>query len=152
MDQLIRFSTEPVDPGDAHQWLAGDGDVGAVVVFTGHVRHEAGKVSGLVLEHYPDMAEAQTARILEQAAERWQPARIWVQHRTGTLGAGDLIVLVGVASQHRQAAFEAAAFVMDFLKTQVPIWKKTVTDDGETWVSARHRDAMAAARWQAGED
>ena len=152
MDTRIHFGTESPDMSGIHQWLAGDGDAGAVVLFTGHVRDEAGQVSGLVLEHYPQMAEAETLRILEQAQARWPLLRAWVQHRVETIRPGELIVLVGVASEHRQAAFEAAAFVMDFLKTRVPIWKKTLSADGATWVSARHRDELAAARWQPEED
>lgn len=149
MEQVVTISEKPVLATEAHDWLSGQGDAGAVVMFTGHVRDEQGQVAGLELEHFPGMAESELAGILDEAAQRWSIARVWIQHRVGALASGELIVLVGVATAHRQAAFQAAAFIMDFLKTRVPIWKKTVNAAGEAaWVEDRQRDRDAAARWR----
>jgi molybdopterin synthase catalytic subunit len=124
-------------------------DIGAVVAFTGLCRDEGGQLAALELEHYPHMAEAEVARVVEEARRRWPLAGVTVVHRYGTIAPGQNIVLVLTASTHRQAAFEAAAFLMDFLKTRAPFWKREHLKDGSTggWVEAKDADDDAAARW-----
>jgi len=120
-------------------------DIGAVVTFTGLVRdlNDGAGVSALTLETYPAMAERQLAAVAAEAAARWPLLGVTVVHRHGTLLPGDAIVLVAVAAAHRQAAFEAAAFLMDWLKTRAPFWKRE--DAG--WVAAKVEDEAAAGRW-----
>ena len=129
---------------------AGPSDIGAIVTFTGLCRDEAGRLAALELEHYPGMAEAEINRIVDQAKARWPILALEVVHRYGKLKPGDNIVLVVAASSHRQAAFEAAEFVMDFLKTRAPFWKKEHLADGSSgdWVSAQDHDETALDRWQ----
>ena len=124
-------------------------DIGAVVAFTGLCRDEGGRLAALELEHYPNMAEAEVARVVEEARRRWPLAGVTVIHRHGTIAPGQNIVLVLTASTHRQAAFEAAAFLMDFLKTRAPFWKREHLTDGSVgdWVEAQGEDAAAAERW-----
>ncbi|MEM8700327.1 MAG: molybdenum cofactor biosynthesis protein MoaE [Pseudomonadota bacterium] len=124
-------------------------DVGALVTFTGLCRDEAGTLTALELEHYPGMAEAELTRIAEQAIERWPLTGLTVIHRFGKIPPGANIVLVVAASSHRRAAFEAADFLMDYLKTRAPFWKKEhlVTGSASTWVEARDCDDKDAARW-----
>ena len=125
-------------------------DIGAVVTFTGLCRgSEAGEpIAALTLEHYPGMAEAEIARHVEAANARWNLLGVTVVHRYGRIEPGENIVLVVTASSHRQDAFAAAEFLMDYLKTQAPFWKKERTPAGERWVEARSEDDAAAARWQ----
>lgn len=125
-------------------------DVGAVVTFTGICRDESGRLAALELEHYPGMAEAEIGRIAEEATARWPLKALTVIHRYGRLAPGDNIVLVAAASSHRQAAFEAASFVMDFLKTSAPFWKKEHPAGGESgrWVEATTEDDAATGRWK----
>jgi molybdopterin synthase catalytic subunit len=125
---------------------AGRDDVGAVVSFTGLVR--GGDVSEMVLEHYPGMTEKALEEIEAEARARWPLEGVTIIHRVGPLAPGARIVFVATASRHRAAAFEAAEFLMDFLKTRAPFWKKETTPDGAQWVDARETDDMAAARWQ----
>lgn len=124
-------------------------DIGAIVSFTGLVRdfNEKPDVTALTLEHYPGMTESALDNIIQQACERWPLQDVRVIHRVGRLTPGDPIVLVVTASAHRLAAFDACAFIMDYLKTQAPFWKKENTDHGDYWVSARESDQNAAARW-----
>lgn len=128
---------------------SGRKDVGALVSFTGLCRDEAGTLSALELEHYPGMAEAELSRIAEQAIERWPLTGLTVIHRHGKIPPGDNIVLVIAASSHRRAAFEAADFLMDYLKTRAPFWKKEHLAEGGTgtWVEAKAVDDKDAARW-----
>lgn len=131
---------------------AGRADIGAAVSFTGLVRDmtkaEGGApVTAMELEHYPGMTERSLRAILEEAASRWPLQGATAIHRYGPLAPGDRIVLVCCASPHRKAAFEAAEFVMDWLKTKAPFWKKETTPDGDAWVDAREADDAAAARW-----
>ena len=125
-------------------------DIGAVVTFTGLCRDENGRLSALELEHYPGMAEAELQRIATEAGERWPLSAITIIHRHGKLVPGDNIVLVVAASAHREAAFNAASYMMDFLKTRAPFWKKEhFAAGGEgNWVSAKDADDEAALRWQ----
>lgn len=128
---------------------AGRADVGAVVTFTGLCRDEAGTLSALELEHYPGMAEAEISRIAAEALERWPLSGMTAIHRFGRVRPGENIVLVVAASKHRQAAFEAANFLMDYLKSRAPFWKKEHRADGSVgdWVDAKESDEAAAARW-----
>lgn len=129
---------------------AHDRDIGAVVSFTGLVRElsEQGAISTMELQHYPGMTERALAEIVEQARTRWPLQGVRVIHRYGPLAPGERIVLVLTASRHRQAAFEAASFLMDYLKTRAPFWKKEAGPEGEHWVDARESDDAALARWQ----
>jgi molybdopterin synthase catalytic subunit len=119
------------------------------VTFTGVCRaDENGKpIAALILEHYPGMAEAEIARHVEEAHARWPLFGVTVIHRHGRLTPGEVIVLVLTASSHREAAFAAAAFLMDYLKTRAPFWKRVETADGTAWVDAKAADDAAAERW-----
>ena len=124
-------------------------DVGAVVTFSGLCRDEGGTLSALELEHYPGMAEAEIMRIAEQACARWNLTGLRAIHRYGKIAPGENIVLVVAASSHRQAAFDGASYLMDFLKTRAPFWKKEHLKDGSSgeWVSAKDADDEAVKRW-----
>jgi molybdopterin synthase catalytic subunit len=127
---------------------AADAGAGAVASFVGLVR--GGEVAAMTLEHYPGMTEKALAGIVAQARERWQLRRVRVIHRIGRLLPGDNIVFVGVAAAHRGDAFAACEFIMDYLKTRAPFWKKEETPQGARWVDARETDDTAAQRWTAG--
>jgi molybdopterin synthase catalytic subunit len=126
------------------------GDAGAIVTFTGICRDEGGRLVALELEHYPGMAEDEVERIAQEAASRWPVTAISVIHRTGRIPVGENIVLVVTASAHREAAFAAATFLMDFLKTDAPFWKKEHLAGGRegAWVASAERDRSAADRWR----
>lgn len=128
---------------------AGDEGAGAVATFVGLVR--GGEVSEMTLEHYPGMTEQALAEIVSQARTRWQLRGVRVIHRIGRLRPGERIVFVGVASSHRHDAFAACAFIMDYLKTQAPFWKRETTPAGARWVDARESDDLAVRRWQDSE-
>lgn len=132
---------------------AGRGDVGAVVTFTGICRDEDGRLEALELEHYPGMAEAEVARIAGIAAARWDVVSLTVLHRYGIVRPGEAIVLVVATSVHRHAAFEAAEFIMDFLKTHAPFWKKQHASDGTPlgWAVAKASDEDAEKRWDSSD-
>jgi molybdopterin synthase catalytic subunit len=123
--------------------------VGAIVTFVGLVRDtsEAGQVTRLVIEHYPGMAEKEIASIVAEAGKRWPLQAVRVIHRSGCLLPADHIVYVGVASRHRGDAFHACEFIMDFLKTRAPFWKKEERSDGEHWLEARQADREKSADW-----
>lgn len=146
----VHVQTAPFDPGqltnDAH---AGDPAIGALVCFTGYVRdfNQQQNVQGLFLEHFPGMTEKSLQRIAEEAAERWPLQKIRVLHRVGQLGLAEPIVFVAAASMHREDAFQACAFIMDYLKTRAPFWKKEQTTAGSHWVEGRTSDIDAADRW-----
>ena len=131
---------------------AGRPDVGALACFVGTVRdvNDGAEVSTMTLEHYPGMTEKALEAIVERARGRWALEDVLVVHRVGALRPLDQIVLVAVASRHRGEAFQACEFVMDWLKTQAPFWKKERTAQGERWVDARESDDAATARWGAG--
>lgn len=147
----VRIQAEDFDVGtEIARLTAGRTDIGAIVTFTGTVRGEAGgrKLKSMTLEHYPGMTEAELGRVEAEASARWPLQASLVVHRIGELSPGDNIVLVITASPHRQAAFAAAEFLMDYLKTRAPFWKKETGADGEgTWVDARESDDAAAERW-----
>jgi molybdopterin synthase catalytic subunit len=148
----VRVTTEDFDVGREIAGLCrGRDDIGAVVTFTGLVRAEGGSqpIVALTLEHYPGMTESELERIEREAQARWPLAASLIVHRYGRLLPGDNIVLVVTASAHRRAAFEAAAFLMDYLKTSAPFWKKEEHADGSvTWVDAKPSDDTAAVRWR----
>ena len=128
------------------------GDAGAVVTFTGLVREfhqsdDTQSVSCLMLEHYPGMTEKALAEIEAQARQRWPLLASRIVHRVGAMSAQEQIVLVAAASAHRHAAFEAAQFMMDYLKSRAPFWKKQTTSEGERWIDSRESDEAAIARW-----
>lgn len=129
---------------------AGRADIGAIAAFVGLVRDISGgkAVSAMTLEHYPGMTEKALADIVAEAERRWSLQAVRVIHRVGPLLPADQIVLVAVASAHRGEAFQACEFIMDYLKTRAPFWKKETTPQGERWVDARDSDDTAAERWK----
>jgi molybdopterin synthase catalytic subunit len=150
MSPAIHVQRESFDIADEIAALtAGRSDIGAVVTFTGLCRDEAGRLAALELEHYAGMAETELGRVAEEARERWSLQGLTIIHRFGTVVPGETIVLVATASAHRGAAFAAAEFLMDYLKTRAPFWKREHLADGRTgdWVEAAAHDDAAAARW-----
>jgi molybdopterin synthase catalytic subunit len=147
----IRVQTEPFDIAAEQErlWL-GKPAVGALVTFVGLMRdvNEGSGVSAMTLEHYPGMTEKALTTIADEAAAHWDLDGITIVHRVGSLLPQDPIVLVGVASRHRGEAFRACEFLIDYLKTRAPFWKKEITGDGERWVEARGSDDAAANRWR----
>src|SRR5215210_2832046 len=133
MTATIRIQAESFDAAEETLALTrGRADMGAVVAFTGFCRDEGGRLAALELEHYPGMAEAEIARIAQEAEHRWPLLGLTVIHRTGKIRPGEGTVLVLAASAHRRAAFEAAEFLMDYLKTRAPFWKREHLKDGTT--------------------
>ncbi|MDO9205993.1 MAG: molybdopterin synthase catalytic subunit MoaE [Methylotenera sp.] len=146
----IRVQTQDFDAGLEIKLLRNARkDTGAVVSFIGQVRdlNEGDKVSQLTLEHYPGMTEKALEAIVTKAQSRWDIFDATVIHRVGTLQPTDQIVLVAVSSAHRGEAFKACEFIMDYLKTEAPFWKKEVTDSGERWIDVKHTDDNARERW-----
>ena len=147
----IRVQQEDFDAGiETTALRKGNAKIGAIASFVGLVRDindNTGNAS-LTLEHYPGMTEKALATIVAEAESRWALLGCTVIHRVGTLKPTDQIVLVIVASSHRGHAFEACEFIMDYLKTDAPFWKKEVTSEGERWVDSRESDAAAASRWK----
>ncbi|MBB3310893.1 molybdopterin synthase catalytic subunit [Rhizobium sp. BK196] len=147
----IRVQREDFDlQAEVDRLSKGKPGIGAVVTFSGLCRDEGGTLSALELEHYPGMAEAEMTRIGELAIERFGLNGLTAIHRFGKIAAGENIVLVVASAPHRQAAFDGASFVMDFLKTSAPFWKKEHGKDGHSgeWVSARDADNKARDRWK----
>ena len=147
---MVRLQEDDFDISQEVRTLTRDRtDVGAVVTFTGLVRDLAGdqKISSMTLEHYPAMAQKQLDDIEAEARRRWQLLDSLIIHRYGDLNPGDQIVLVVTLSAHREDAFLAAQFLMDWLKTKAPFWKKEATQSGKQWVAAKADDDEAAARW-----
>ena len=132
------------------QLLQGGAAEGAVATFTGYVRNnnENRNVHSLELEHYPGMTERSIQQILEKSAQRWPVMAAAVVHRVGKLKPGEQIVWVGVSSSHREAAFAACEFIMDYLKTRAPFWKKELSPEGGQWLDARASDGERASRWE----
>ena len=152
MTVTVRLQREPFDVAtEIERMTRGRTDIGAVVTFTGLCRadEDGEPIAALTLEHYPGMAEAEIARHVEEARARWPLLGVSVLHRHGRLTPGDVIVLVATASSHRQAAFAAAEFLMDYLKTRAPFWKQVEKVSGKTWVGAKAADDSAAERWSA---
>lgn len=145
---MIRVQQEDFDIGaEVAKLTAGRTDIGAIVTFTGTVRDHDGAVEEMTLEHYPGMTERELSRIEAEAQARWPLQASLVVHRYGRLKPGDNIVLVVTASEHRDAAFDAAKFLMDYLKNSAPFWKRESGPGGSRWVEAEANDADAAARW-----
>ncbi len=148
----VRVQREDFDAdAEARALAAGRVDVGALVTFVGLCRDEGGHLAALEIEHYPDMAEAEIARVVAAAEARWPLIGVTAIHRWGTLAPGERIVLVAVAAAHRGEAFAAAEMLMDYLKTQAPFWKRARRADGsaEEWVEAKSGDDEQATRWRA---
>jgi len=144
----IRVQQEPFDLGtEASAFAARQAGMGAVVTFTGIVRDVGGALDAMEIEHYPGMTEKALSGIAEEAMRRWQVGDVLILHRYGRLAADDLIMMVATASRHRADAFQAAEFLMDYLKSRAPFWKKEVTRAGEGWVAARDEDEDALTRW-----
>jgi molybdopterin synthase catalytic subunit len=151
MPNTIRLQREDFDVGKEAAALShGRTDIGAVVTFTGICRGaESGEpIAALTLEHYPGMAEAEIARHVEEANARWPLLGVTVIHRYGRLVPGENIVLVVTTSSHREAAFAAAEFLMDYLKTRAPFWKQVQSVGGKSWIEAKDTDDTAADRWR----
>lgn len=150
----IKVQIEPFDIAAIQDDLRAENPaIGAVVTFVGLMRdmNEGDKVGTMTLEHYPGMTEKALEAIVKEANERWELLGIRVVHRVGELLPLDPIVLVAVASAHRGEAFRACEFVIDYLKTRAPFWKKEKTPDGDRWVEARHGDDEAEQRWETGK-
>ena len=151
----VRLQREQFDvAAEADKLTRGRTDVGAVVSFTGICRgsEEGEPIAALMLEHYPGMAESEIERHVAEACERWPLFGITVIHRYGRIAPGEPIVLVITTSSHRQAAFAAAEFLMDFLKTRAPFWKQVETSRAKSWVDAKASDDAAAERWRERDD
>ena len=147
----VRVQREDFDPGaEIARVHAGRSDIGAVVSFVGLVRGESHgeRLTSMTLEHFPGMTERELRRIADEARARWTLDDVAIVHRIGELKPGERIVLVVTAAAHRQAAFEAGAFLMDYLKTRAPFWKRELNASGEHWIEARGSDDDAAARWR----
>ena len=148
---MIRVQRQDFDIGAEVEALTrGRTDVGAVVSFTGLVRDDANgdRLKSMTLEHFPGMTERELVRVEAEARVRWPLLDIAIIHRFGELLPGDRIVLVVTLAQHRAAAYEAASFLMDYLKTLAPFWKRELRASGEHWIDARNSDDEAAARWR----
>ena len=148
----VKVQSEDFDvASEVDALTSGRTDIGAIVTFTGRVRDDdkGRPIKSMTLEHYPGMTEEELSRIEADANARWPLQASLIIHRTGELSPGDNIVLVVTASAHRQAALEAAGFLMDYLKTRAPFWKKETSPAGESsWVEARENDETAATRWR----
>jgi molybdopterin synthase catalytic subunit len=146
----VRVQLAPFDPGaELNALHAANLGIGAVTGFVGYVRdfNDGHDVAGMFLEHAPGMTEKALQKIIDEAAERWPLLSLDILHRVGRLEPGEPIVFVGAASAHREAAFDGCRFVMDYLKTRAPFWKKEDTPSGPRWVEGRGSDQAAAARW-----
>ncbi len=151
IEPVVRIQREDFDTGAEIAAISeGRRDLGAIVTFSGLCRDEGGLLEALELEHYPGMAQAEIGRIAREASGRWPVDAITVVHRFGRIAPGENIVLVATASSHRQAAFDAANFIMDFLKSNAPFWKKEHRRDGAEgeWVEAKEADELALNRWR----
>ncbi|NIY73547.1 molybdenum cofactor biosynthesis protein MoaE [Marivivens donghaensis] len=144
----VRVQSDEFDAGAELNAFTGEvAGAGAIVSFTGVVRDVDGGLTAMEIEHYPAMTERAIAKIVEEAQSRWSLAGALVIHRYGRLETGAQIMMVATASRHRVDAFQAAEFLMDYLKSRAPFWKKELTKDGEAWVEARDEDEDALGRW-----
>jgi molybdopterin synthase catalytic subunit len=147
---ILRVQTEPFDSSaETAPLLASTGDIGAFVSFTGLCRDEGGTLAALEIEHYPGMAEEEIGRAIDAAYTRWPLEAVLVIHRCGLIRPGEPIVLVAIAGRHRGEAFAAAEFLMDYLKTRAPFWKKQHGQKAGEWVAAKVEDDAAARKWGA---
>ncbi|MDZ4086105.1 MAG: molybdenum cofactor biosynthesis protein MoaE [Tabrizicola sp.] len=144
----VAVQSQPFDVGaEVSAFTAAVQGAGAVVSFTGLVRDEGGTLSGMEIEHYPGMTEKAIRGIAEEAVSRWSLADVLVIHRHGKLRPGEAIMMVATAAPHRADAFAAAEFLMDYLKSRAPFWKKELGVGGEAWVAAKDADEDALKRW-----
>ncbi|MEL6691203.1 MAG: molybdenum cofactor biosynthesis protein MoaE [Pseudomonadota bacterium] len=144
----IRVQEAAFEPGvETARFVARQTSAGAVVTFTGLTRDEGGTLSAMEIEHYPGMTEKALTQIAEDAQARWSLDDILILHRHGRLAPTEPIMMVATASRHRKAAFEAADFLMDYLKSRAPFWKKELGPDGATWVAAKEEDEAALSDW-----
>lgn len=144
----ISVQAEPFDLGaESNAFAAGVAGAGAVVTFTGLVRDDSGSLTAMEIEHYPGMTESAIAGIVGEAMTRWTLTDTLVIHRFGSLKPGETIMMVATASRHRADAFAAAEFLMDYLKSRAPFWKKEISADGAAWVAAKDDDEAALTRW-----
>ena len=147
---IVRVQHQPLDAmAEIERLGQADKAMGAVVSFIGTMRdiNDGAAIESMTLEHYPGMTEKALMNIVAEARERWQLGQVTVVHRVGPLLPGDNIVLVAVSSSHRGEAFDACEFIIDYLKTRAPFWKKEVTAEGERWVDERASDEHAADQW-----
>ena len=144
----VRVQSEPFDAGaEFDAFTARVAGAGAVVTFSGLVRDDDGRLAAMEIEHYPGMTENALENIRAEALDRWSLADAMIIHRYGKLRPGEKIMMVATAARHRADAFQAAEFLMDYLKSRAPFWKKELTGDGEAWVEARAEDVTALKRW-----
>ena len=144
----VRVQREPFDMGaEVDAFTASVPGAGAVVTFSGLVRDEGGALSAMEIEHYPGMTEKALEKIRAEAVERWSLADATIIHRFGPMRPGDQIMMVATAARHRADAFTAAEFLMDYLKSRAPFWKKEFGVDGDAWVAAKEEDEAALDRW-----
>jgi molybdopterin synthase catalytic subunit len=144
----VRVQQEPFDFGaEAEAFAAGRTDMGAIVTFTGVVRDSSGTLDHMLIEHYPGMTESAIGGMVEEARRRWSLGDCLVIHRYGRLVPGERIMMVATAAPHRADAFAAAEFLMDYLKSRAPFWKKELTASGAEWVAAKDEDEEALKRW-----
>jgi molybdopterin synthase catalytic subunit len=144
----VRVQSQPFDMGaEVRAFTEAAKGTGAVVTFSGLVRDEGGTLSAMEIEHYPGMTEKALCKIRDEAMSRWSLADALIIHRFGSLKPGEQIMMVATASRHRADAFAAAEFLMDFLKSRAPFWKKERGADGEEWVAAKSEDEAALKRW-----
>ncbi len=147
----VRVQSDPFDMGaEVEAFTAAVPGAGAVVTFSGLVRNEGGTLTAMEIEHYPGMTENALEKIRAEAMDRWSLADAMIIHRHGPLKPGDQIMMVATAARHRTDAFAAAEFLMDYLKSRAPFWKKEFGADGEAWVAAKDEDEAALDRWSSG--
>ena len=144
----VRVQADPFDMGaEVAAFTASVPGAGAVVTFSGLVRDEGGTLVAMEIEHYPGMTERALEKIRDEAMARWSLAEAWIIHRYGPMRPGEQIMMVATAARHRADAFAAAEFLMDYLKSRAPFWKKEFGADGEAWVQAKDEDEAALDRW-----
>lgn len=144
----VRVQSDPFDMGaEVDAFTARASGAGAVVTFSGLVRDEGGTLTRMEIEHYPGMTEKALEKIRSEAVTRWSLTEAMIIHRHGPMKPGDQIMMVATAARHRSDAFAAAEFLMDYLKSRAPFWKKEYGADGETWVAAKDEDEAALERW-----
>ncbi|RGP38134.1 molybdenum cofactor biosynthesis protein MoaE [Pseudotabrizicola alkalilacus] len=144
----VSVQSAPFDLGaESVAFAAGAAGAGAVVTFTGIVRDNGGTLAAMEIEHYPGMTDRAIAAMMDQARARWSLTDALVIHRYGRLAGGEMIMMVATASPHRADAFAAAEFLMDYLKSRAPFWKKELGPDGAVWVAAKDEDEAALRRW-----
>ncbi|WP_375174818.1 molybdenum cofactor biosynthesis protein MoaE [Pseudooceanicola sp.] len=143
----VVVQSDSFDPGaEVNTFSAGHHEMGAIVTFSGLVRGDRG-LAAMEIEHYPGMTERAITKIAEEARDRWSLGDVLVIHRYGRLTPGEVIMMVATAAPHRKDAFEAAEFLMDYLKSRAPFWKKETGPDGQAWVAAKDEDEAALTRW-----